>query len=78
MKVLGYKPALTDADKLAVACYLTLQDRIEEALDWFGRVDRAAVPEQLQSTTTSEPAWRCIAETSKGRGSWRKLTRRKV
>ncbi len=48
MRVLSYKPALTDADKLAVACYLTLQDRIEEALDWFGRVDRAAVPEQLQ------------------------------
>ena len=48
MKVLSYKPALTDVDKLAVAYYLTLQDRIEEALDWFGRVNRKAVPEQLQ------------------------------
>ncbi len=48
MKVLSYKPALTDVDRLAVAYYLTLQDRIEEALDWFGRVDRHAVPEQLQ------------------------------
>ena len=48
MKVLSYKPALNDADKLAVAYYLALQDRIEEALDWFGRVNRKAVPEQLQ------------------------------
>jgi hypothetical protein len=48
MKVLSYKPALNDADKLAVACYLALQDRIGDALDWFGRVDRKAVPEQLQ------------------------------
>ncbi len=48
MKVLSYKPALNDADKLAVACYLTLQDRIAEALDWFGRLDRKALPEQLQ------------------------------
>jgi hypothetical protein len=48
MKLLSYKPALNDGDKLAVACYLLLQDRVEEALDWFGRVDRKAVPEQLQ------------------------------
>ncbi|MCX6927806.1 MAG: hypothetical protein NT154_32045 [Verrucomicrobia bacterium] len=48
MKVLSYKPTLTDVDKLAVAYYLTLQDRVEEALDWFGRVNRKAVPEQLQ------------------------------
>jgi hypothetical protein len=49
MTVLAYKPALTDADELAVAYCLTLQDRIAEALDWYGRVDRKAVPEQLQS-----------------------------
>ena len=48
MKVFSYKPALNDADKLAVAYYMALQDRIAEALDWFGRVDRKAVPEQLQ------------------------------
>ncbi|MGO9204339.1 MAG: hypothetical protein ACLQM8_27790, partial [Limisphaerales bacterium] len=48
MKVLSYKPALNDADKLAVACYMNLQDRIQEALDWFGRLDRKAAPEQLQ------------------------------
>jgi hypothetical protein len=48
MKFLSYKPALNDTDKLTVAFYLALQDRIEEALDWFGRVNRKAVPEQLQ------------------------------
>ncbi len=48
MKFLSYKPALNDTDKLAVAYYLALQDRIEEALDWFGRVNRKAVSEQLQ------------------------------
>ncbi len=48
MKVLSYKPKLEAADTLAVAYYLTLQDRVTEALDWFGRVDRKAVPEQLQ------------------------------
>lgn len=48
MTVLSYKAALTDVDELAVAYYLTLQDRVAEALDWYGRVDRNAVPEQLQ------------------------------
>ncbi len=48
MTVLSYKAALTDADELAVAYYLTLQDRVQEALDWYARVDRKAVPEQLQ------------------------------
>jgi len=48
LKVLSYKPVLTDTDELAVAYYLTLQDRVEEALAWYARVDRPAVPEQLQ------------------------------
>jgi hypothetical protein len=48
MQVLRYKAALGDADELAVTYYLTLQDRIEEALAWFARVDRKAVPEQIQ------------------------------
>lgn len=48
MKVLSYKPKVVAADALAVAYYMTLQDRVTEALDWFSRVDRKAVPEQLQ------------------------------
>jgi len=48
MKVLSYKPKLDAADTLAVAYYMALQDRVTEALDWFGRVDRKVVAEQLQ------------------------------
>ena len=48
MRVLSYKPKLNAADTLAVAYYMTLQDRVAEALEWFGRVDRKALPEQLQ------------------------------
>ena len=48
MKVLSYKPKLDAADTLAVAYYMALQDRVTEALDWFSRVDRKAVYEQLQ------------------------------
>ena len=48
MAVLSQKAVLADADELAVAYYLTLQDRVAEALDWYARVDRTAVPEQLQ------------------------------
>ena len=49
MKVLSYKAAIPDADELAVAYYLMLQDRVSEALAWFARVDRKAVPEQVQA-----------------------------
>jgi hypothetical protein len=48
MSVLSYMAAPTDADELAVAYYMALQDRVGEALDWHARVDRQAVPEQLQ------------------------------
>jgi hypothetical protein len=48
MTVLSYQAAPSDADELAVAYYLALQGRVEEALDWYGRADRKAVPEQLQ------------------------------
>ncbi len=36
------------ADTLAVAYYLTLQDRVEDALDWFGRVSREGIAERMQ------------------------------
>ena len=48
MKVLSQKPAPTPADQLAVAQAMLMQDRIAEAADWFARVDRTQVPEQLQ------------------------------
>ena len=48
MAVLSQKAALSDVDELAVAYYMTLQDRVAEALDWRARVDPNAIPEQLQ------------------------------
>ncbi|MFA7172796.1 MAG: hypothetical protein WC340_05190 [Kiritimatiellia bacterium] len=48
MQVLACQPALSEADKLAVAWAMTLQDRIAEALQWFGRVERNKIAEQLQ------------------------------
>jgi hypothetical protein len=47
MKVLSYKPKPDAEDALTVAYYMALQDRVGEAIDWFGRVDRKAVSEQL-------------------------------
>ncbi len=49
LRVLSYKPKAQGADALAVAYYMTLQDRVEEAIAWFGKVDRKTVAEQLQS-----------------------------
>jgi hypothetical protein len=48
LRVLSYKAKLDAADTLAVSYYLSLQDRVAEAVAWFGRVDRKAVAEQLQ------------------------------
>lgn len=49
MAALSYKPELSDADEMAVAYYLALQDRVAEALDWFAKVDRTAVAERIQA-----------------------------
>ena len=48
LDVLRYKPALDDADRLAVAYYLLLQDRIEEGMAFFKRVEPARIPTRLQ------------------------------
>ena len=48
MKVLSQKPALSAVDRLAVAQAMLMQDRVAEAADWFARVDRAQIPEQMQ------------------------------
>ena len=48
MRVLAFRPQLSAEDWLAVASYLATQDRIEEALAAFAKVNRAAVAEKLQ------------------------------
>jgi hypothetical protein len=42
------KAALDSEDRLALSYYLLLQDRIEEALDVFAKVDAKAIAEHLQ------------------------------
>ena len=48
LKQLSYRSQLDDADLLAVVYYLLLQDRIEEALTAFGRVNPEKVPTRMQ------------------------------
>lgn len=47
-RVLSCRPALGDEDHLAAAYYLALQDRTEEAIARFSRVDQSKVAEELQ------------------------------
>lgn len=44
MKVLTYRPELTDNDKMSVVIYMLLQDRIEEAMKFFKEIK----PENLK------------------------------
>lgn len=47
-RLLCYRAELEPADRLALAYYLLLQDRVEEGLAAFARVERDAVPSRLQ------------------------------
>ncbi len=60
LAVLAHKPALDDADRLNVACYLMLQDRLEEAIRFFGKVRRDAVHAALQYDWAQ--AWLALAQ----------------
>jgi hypothetical protein len=48
LRVLGYRPSLDDEDLMAVTYALLLQDRVEEALGFFGRVRPEKLAERLQ------------------------------
>jgi hypothetical protein len=48
LKSLSYKRTLNDDDLLAVTYYLLLQDRIDEALDSFSRVNKERVATKMQ------------------------------
>jgi hypothetical protein len=48
LKMLSYKRQLDDADWLAVTYYLLLQDRIEEAIETFGRVKPDQIAMRMQ------------------------------
>jgi len=48
MKVVCCRPDLDDADLMSVTCYMLLQDRVEEALGFFGRVQPDKLATRLQ------------------------------
>ncbi|MEQ8764025.1 MAG: hypothetical protein RL885_08860 [Planctomycetota bacterium] len=48
MNILSHQAQLDDEDRMAVVYYLLLQDRIEEAITHFGRVDADALATKLQ------------------------------
>jgi len=48
MNILRYRAELTDDDRMALTCYLLLQDRVEEAGPIFAAVNPANLPERLQ------------------------------
>ena len=48
MKVLSYRQQLDDDDLMSVTYYMLLQDRIDEALGFFARVEPAKLATRLQ------------------------------
>jgi hypothetical protein len=48
LAILAHKPALDAADNMSATYYLFLQDRVEEALTRFQRVDANGLPTRLQ------------------------------
>ncbi len=48
LKILSYRRQLSDVELMTVTYYLLLQDRVEEAVTFFGRVDAGQLATQLQ------------------------------
>jgi hypothetical protein len=47
LTMLAYRPGLDDEENLTLAMYLLLQDRVDEALAAFGKIDPARVAERM-------------------------------
>ncbi len=61
LAILAHKPALDNADRLALTGYLLLQDRVEEAIAFFREAgSREATPTALQYDYTA--AWLALAQ----------------
>ncbi|MCA8963425.1 MAG: hypothetical protein KDC48_00985 [Planctomycetes bacterium] len=67
MNILGYKPQLASEDWIATTYYFLLQDRVEDALAAFAKVQQNEVTEQLQYDYLA--AYLCFytADTGKAR-----------
>lgn len=68
LEVLSYQPKLSDEDRLSVAAYFFLQDRIEEGLDWHDGIEVASIDTRLQYDYLSAYAalYREDVETARG------------
>lgn len=60
MRLLSYKSELSAEDMLALTVYLLLQERVEEALTWFARIEREQVAERMQYDYLA--AWLALAQ----------------
>lgn len=67
MNLLGYRPQLDSNDWLAVTYYFLLQDRIEDALESFAKIDASKIEAKVQHDYLS--AYLCFftGETQKAR-----------
>ena len=48
LDIIAHQPQVTNDQRLQLCYYLLLQNRIEEALNWFGQVDQQSLATQLQ------------------------------
>jgi hypothetical protein len=48
LTILSYRPQLDNSERMAVIYYLLLQDRVDESLEFFSRVDPAQLATHLQ------------------------------
>lgn len=48
LQLLSYKGSINNSNKLVVAYYLLLQDRVGEAMGWFATIDKSKIHEQMQ------------------------------
>jgi hypothetical protein len=48
LKTLTYRPSLDDDEKMSVTAYMLLQDRVPEAIEFFGGVDADKLASRLQ------------------------------
>ncbi len=59
--ILAARANRTDDDKMAVVYFLLLQDRVHEAIEWFGSIDPAKVAGQMQYDYAK--AWLAVSQS---------------
>ncbi len=57
--ILAAQASLSDDDRMAIVYYLLVQDRVSEAIEWFGQIDASRVAGKLQYDYAA--AWLAIS-----------------